>query len=580
MNRALFFLITRSLGNAVVSRIKRLRQPKYLIGTVIGAAYFYFYFFRVVFGGGFKSGRSGFGSVGSALDHESLIQLAALVALAVFVIFSWIIPASRAALTFTEAEIAFLLPAPISRTGLIRYKLLKSQLGLLLLAVFMTLLTGRVTRDGLAVVHTLGWWVIFATLQLHRLGASFVITRALDRGLSTWRRRLLVLTMALGFLGLLVLWRQSAPDAPALDNSKPPEAWLMYLRELATTGPAPWILAPFRIVVRPYFAANAWEFLAAFLPALGLMALHYLWITRLDVAFEEASIELSQKRAAWVAARRAGNMRSSGSVQKREPLFRLRSRGWSWVAFVWKSFIQAGGCSIARRGLVIFAVAAVVGWSLRNNPSCGPIIHFVAILGAMVVFMTSLFAGPQATAQSVRRELVISDWLKTVPVPSSQIVLGLLLGPALIVTALQTAAFVLAYSDVAMLAEVSVFSWIPFVAVPALLALPALNIVLSLIPTGTMILFAGWFRPGEQRGLEATGLGLIMMVAQLALVLVALIPTALAVAGVAFGLKFVVSVPVAFGLAGLAGTTTLSTEAWLGVLLLAAILARYDPSRE
>ncbi|MEO8350477.1 MAG: hypothetical protein ABI680_02030 [Chthoniobacteraceae bacterium] len=579
MNRALLFLLTRSLANAVVSRINRLRQPKYLIGTLIGAAYFYFYFFRVLFGGGFNREPKGFEPI-RALDHDSMVQLAALVLLAVFIVFAWIIPASRAALTFTEAELAFLLPAPISRATLIHYKLLKSQLGLLLLAVFMTLLTGRVARDGLAVVHTLGWWVVFATLQLHRLGASFVLKRALDRGLSTWRRRLLVLVMALAFVGLLLIWRQAAPAAPALDQLRTPGAWLSFLHELATTGPAPWLLAPFRIVVRPYFAANGWDFLVTLLPALGLMALHYLWITRLDVAFEEASIELSQKRAAWLAARRSGNIRSTVSVRKREPLFRLRPRGWAFVAFIWKSFIQAGGRHIARRGVIIFAVAAVLGWSLRNNPTYGPLVHLLAMLAATVVFMVSLFVGPQATAQSVRRELMISDWLKTVPVPNSQMVLGLLLGPALIVTALQTASIVLAYSDAAMLAEMTVFGWIPFVIVPALLALPALNIVLSLIPTGIMIFFAGWFRPGEQRGLEATGLGLIMMVAQLALVVVALIPTALAVAGVAFGLQFIFASPLAFAIAGLAGTTTLSIEAWLGVLLLAQILARYDPSLE
>ena len=52
MNGALFFLVTHSFVNAVMFRLKRLRQPKYLAGAVMGGLYFYFYFFRFLFHGG------------------------------------------------------------------------------------------------------------------------------------------------------------------------------------------------------------------------------------------------------------------------------------------------------------------------------------------------------------------------------------------------------------------------------------------------------------------------------------------------------------------------------------------------
>ena len=38
----------------MVVRAKRLRQPKYLIGAIIGSAYFYFYFYRFLFRGDFR----------------------------------------------------------------------------------------------------------------------------------------------------------------------------------------------------------------------------------------------------------------------------------------------------------------------------------------------------------------------------------------------------------------------------------------------------------------------------------------------------------------------------------------------
>ena len=43
---ALLYLRLTSLKNQIVSRAKRLRQPKYLAGALAGAAYFYFIFFR------------------------------------------------------------------------------------------------------------------------------------------------------------------------------------------------------------------------------------------------------------------------------------------------------------------------------------------------------------------------------------------------------------------------------------------------------------------------------------------------------------------------------------------------------
>ena len=56
---------------------------------------------------------------------------------------AWIIPHQRAALTFTEAEVAFLFPAPISRRALIHFKLLRSQTAILFTTLLLTLVTNR-----------------------------------------------------------------------------------------------------------------------------------------------------------------------------------------------------------------------------------------------------------------------------------------------------------------------------------------------------------------------------------------------------------------------------------------------------
>ena len=69
---------------------------------------------------------------------NDLPQTACALFLMFALLLAWILPHSRAALAFTEAEVAFLFPAPISRKTLIHFKLLKSQTAILFSALLMT----------------------------------------------------------------------------------------------------------------------------------------------------------------------------------------------------------------------------------------------------------------------------------------------------------------------------------------------------------------------------------------------------------------------------------------------------------
>ena len=66
MLRALFYLRFTSFKNWLMVRGRRLRQPKYLIGAVVGCAYFYFFFFRRI--GGIPDGRIPPGATVEALQ--------------------------------------------------------------------------------------------------------------------------------------------------------------------------------------------------------------------------------------------------------------------------------------------------------------------------------------------------------------------------------------------------------------------------------------------------------------------------------------------------------------------------------
>lgn len=577
VNSPLFFLLSRSLANAVLVRVKRLRQPKYFAGALFGAAYFYFYFYRFMYAR--SAGRpTGASPLQLGLTPATTMNLAALGLFLGVILFAWVLPASRAALAFTEAEIAWLLPAPFTRSQLIGYKLLKSQLGLLLMAVLLTLLSGRL---GVAWIRTLGWWIVFATIQLHRLGASFVLTRLIDRGLSNTRRRLAVIAVAGGLVALLVLWRQRAPEAPELSALLTQGALGPWLHDLVAVGPAPWLLAPFRLVVQPWFAHDGQEFLVALGPALAVMTANYLWVIRSDVAFEEASIMLSEKRAARIAARRSGDgrvfLRARGM---RTPIFRLRPTGSAVPAFVWKAWIRAGG----RRSLYIGGAVSLALIALASVPAvtghAKPVGFGCGLLG-FITICALLLVGPPETAQAVRGELQGADILKTVPVRGWQVILGQLIGPSIRCAAIEWVGLLLMMvGGFAFTAGALRMSVLPVVAGAAALLLPPFNVVASLVPTGAMLLFPGWFKPGEMRGIEGSGMALLMVFMQIAFLGLAMVFPALGATGVFFLVQLIAPRAAAIIAGVLTGAALLALEAWLGALVLGGVFERLDASEQ
>ena len=575
MNRALVFLVSRSFINLVRFRLGRLRQPKYLAGAAIGAAYFYFYFYRFLFrsGGATKNGPVfPIGDLG--------VELGALLLFGVIILFSWLWPASRATLHFTEAEIAWLFPAPLDRPTLIRYKLLKSQLGLLFLAFIMSLLTGRGAEGPLVWMRLIGWWIVFSTLQMHRIGASFALERLAARGLSDWKRRLAVVGAVAGFAAVIFYWRRSMPNLPFLENSPSVEDFSAWLRGVVQAGPAPWLLLPFRLLVMPWFAPDLPAFLRAVPGALGIMILHYLWVVRAHVSFEEASLAYAQKRAALLAARRRGEVRALPSSAK-QPLFRLRPTGFASVAFAWKHALFAGGRRAARLRLGIGAGIFLAVWMLAETRRW-PIAQGIAAFGAFAAFVTVVFTNALLAAQAVRKDLAAIDLLKTFPVHGWKIVLGQLVGPVFQATALQWFSLAVVATSLSSLSRTATNfgNNLPMIALSIAILLPSVNLAMSIVPTATTLLFPAWFKVGEHTapGIEMTGMRLLMVLGQLIVVGLALLPAAI-LGGAAF-----VSTTMLWGphLAPLVGASTaaltLGIEAGLGVAWLGWLFDRFDPS--
>ena len=253
MIAALFYLQYHTFRNRLLFRLRRLKQPKYLIGAIVGGLYLYFYFFRYLFQGHAGGSRP---PVNFTVSPEYLVlyELGGALALFLVVLLAWIIPHERAALVFTEAEVAFLFPAPITRRNLIHYKLIRSQLRIFFSVLLLTLFSRRF--GGNALIHALGWWMILSTLNLHFLGASFTRTLLLDRGVSNRLRRLLVLGLvAVMAAGIWVWAKRTLPSMISADLANL-HSILDYAQRLLTAGPALYLLFPFRLVVHPFLAPD------------------------------------------------------------------------------------------------------------------------------------------------------------------------------------------------------------------------------------------------------------------------------------------------------------------------------------
>ncbi len=577
MLSALWYLQSHSFWNRTRTRFRRLRQPKYLLGAIVGAAYFYFYFFRFAFQ---RPANAPPASPEDLLFYECLGSLALLT----IVFLAWFIPRERGALSFTEAEVAFLFPAPISRRGLVHFKLFRSQMAIFFSVLLFSLLTNRFA--GRAWTRAAGLWAVMSTLNLHFIGAAFCRTLLLDRGITTARRRIVVGGLLVAALGAVAGWAYL--KLPAFDPGQAGDMQAVedYVVRALTTGPAAALLFPFRLLIRPCLTADAGHFLGAFWPALALLAAHYTWVFRMNVSFEEASLEASRKAAEKLSAVRSGNwhLPARPSKARREP-FLLRPRGQPAVAFLWKNLISAGH-GFATRVWISFAalgiaLAFIVSQTARVS---GLSVAIATALGVMLAW--SIMLGPQYLRQDLRQDLAAADLLKTYPLPGWQIVLGELLAPAVILSAIQyilllVAALLLAGSrGNASLSLLDVLG----LMLAAALVLPFLNLVALLVPNAAVLIFPGWFQSSRENihGMEAIGQRLIFAAGQMLAFLVALVVPAAAFTAVFMGAKLLLALATGPAAIPAAAAAALALAAEIGgtVTLLGRYFQRFDLSAD
>ncbi len=581
MLRAYAYLQALSVYNGVRVRLQRLRQPKYLFGALAGGAYMYFFAFRHLFE------RNGMPGVSGSTPAAFAGVVAGLFALGLLVltVLAWLLPGSRAALAFTEAEVAFLFPAPLSRTALIQFSLLRSQLAIFFSAFIMSLLLRRGGSLGWhAVQHAFAIWIVLATARLHLMGASFARERLLDFGVRPWLRRVLVGAVVL-LAGIATWWWiASHVPLPGKGDLADAAAVAHYTGSILSQPPLSWMLVPFQWLVAPFLAPDLRAFLLALVPALGLLVAHYLWVVRSHVSFEEASIDRARQRAERRQARREGKLgNQNGPKKPRSAPFVLKATGFVPIAFLWKGLIAAGPFWRLRTWLIASALVVAGSLWIGADPARRPLLQILGSLGGMLCLWL-LVAGPMFLQRSLRGTLEYLDVLKGSPLRGWQIALGELLTPVAMMAFGQWLGLLLLVMAFAPHAGAGLLSGPNIVGGAigiALLALPMCALMLC-VPFAGMIVFPAWTvaSGGREAGVEVMGQRLIFFGAYLATMVVALIPAAI-VGGLGFLLvNWLAPMPAALLVAGVLAGLALAVELAGAVVWLGGRIDRFDLAQE
>jgi ABC-2 type transport system permease protein len=557
---AFVYLLRRTAVNWIRRQMGRLRRVRYLLALLAGAFYFWVVFFR----------HSG----GYAGTEELDPRFAAFAALFVSlpVAYWWLVKADPRALAFSAAEMQLLFTAPLTRRTLILYKLGRGQLAVLLNVAIFTVIFLRDGPPLTAAQRAVAFWILFTTLFLHRLGAA--LTRLAGRGRVSrlTRRAAPAVVIGVALTAIALSLRSAVPNAMAAGLPGAVEVLLDALR----TGPAGWVLAPFRALMAPAFVREPVAWLTAIGVAFVILLAHLVWVLRADVAFEEASAAAAAKET----ERRAEMAREIAPRRGRWriPRLPLAPGGPPERAILWKNSVPLlDGLNVIVLGslaVLLFLAAFLIADQMPGPVTPGLVTTLMSLVGVAAATML----GPFALRDDLRSDLPRLELLRSWPIAGERIVTMEVLSVAIPLALIQVALLLLAL--VASLGvdavTIGVHARLAFVLAAAIF-LPLVAFAGVWVQNAVALLFPDWVPTGRQTGggVESTGQGMLLFGATLIVtLLLLLVPLAASAVTVLLGrgLGAWAAIPSA-----LAGAALLLAELRLLLRWLGGIFDRTDP---
>jgi hypothetical protein len=564
--------------NRIVQRAKRLREPRYLISAVAGAAYFWFFVFR-------RNPKSGVALARMRdLTFNSVIVDCASVIVLLMMIIAWALPADSGGLDFSEAEIGFLFPAPLTRRDLLLYKLLRAQPQALFSAVILTIIG---TRQG----YFVGTWIAFSVMSVYFTMVSLGRARLRLFHIGFLPRLGGVALIIGGLYALLLNQSHSLAAVPIPADFRATVKTAVSTRVAIEAFFHKPVIAAILFIPR-FFASAALPanlaVLAMSAVAVAAMGVAFFFIAAaLNVSFQEASISASQKRAARLDRRNSQRVGSFVMFRRAPALFRLGETGPAEVAIIWKNLIALMRNSITWVAIFVLMVAGMVGmaiWSALWTHEH----EMYLVFGAMLLFMAAFFPlfGPNVFANDLRLDLPRLEVLKSYPISGERLVAAEIVASLAVVSILEvifaTSASALIFMSGHATGYLRFAGTAQFAVAVLLLTIPVCAIQL-IIRNAIPVLFPAWAMRSkdEAKGFVAMGQRLVTMAGNLLVLAIALIPAAIVFApSVWIAYKFFSGNAAFVAVATMPAVGVLAAEAWYGVKALGAQFEELDVSNE
>ena len=570
MIRVFAFVTLTSLKNRVMSGMKRLREPRYLISAIFGLAYLWFFSFRHLT-------RSGPGSKQFVVITSIGADLASIVVL-VLMIGAWALPGDKGGLEFSEAEIQFLFPAPLSRRQLLLYKIIRMQVPALISSTMLAIV-------GFRRANFVGFWLAFGVLSIYFVLAALGRARLRLAGVGFFVRVIAVIaiftalswffTVQFGASGMGAALRKSRPADPA-------RAAATLDRPFQRPAVKAVLFVP-HVFGGAAFARSAPQFLAYGSGVAALGVLFFFLATRLNISFEEASIVASQARLERKQRMRGRQEGRAVTFKRLPPPFTLRPRHGPVMAIFWKNSIAALRISAA---WIILAATPFMVLSLKTIAGSERFFsEGTAVISLFMCGMIPLIA-PDIFRQDLRFDLAHADLLKSYPISGQNLVLAEMAAPVIIVAALELilltlSSIVLNFSHVAG-RLLTFFASPSFIVVALMFAIPVCGAQL-LIRNAIAVFFPAWAVRSKEdvRGFVAIGQRLVVLFGNLVVLAALLVPAAILFVPAYFLAHHYFSDSASvLAIATAPSAALLVAEVWFGIHLVGQQFDRLDASNE
>jgi len=516
MVRSFWFITSRSFKNRILLRLRRLREPRYAVGFVVGLAYLWFMFFRRVLGA-HRNVRIGVVMAGIPLTQGAIEGLS--VAVLVVLILAWAWPEQSGGMTFSPAEIQFLFPAPMSRRALLLYKIFRQQPPILISSLMMTIF-------GFRQAHFIGVWIPFVAISAYMTMVGLARARLKMIGIG-FLARLVIVALVLAGVGWVFY---HALDTSGFLSTPIPSA-PAFFRAIGSPLRAPAVRA--LLFVPSVFAMAAVPLsgtmqVASCVALLVFAAICITIAAQLNVRFEEASIKASEHRAARIARIRGQRAGRFVMFPRMPAPFRLRPSAHPEIAIIWKNLIASVRIAFAWIPFLAFVGVLLVIPNLMTKQEYLRGVGAMIALGAAGLFP---FIASQTFSQDLRLDLPDIELLKSFPISGERLVAAEIATPLLITSALELIMLSIgAWMTYRSHAEgaLAFFGTPQFVVIALLFTIPICAAQL-VIRNAIVVLFPAWaVRSGEdQRGFTVIGQRLVLLAGNLIVLALALVPAAI-----------------------------------------------------